>query len=85
LGARSIGPGEGQRQADDEPAHAMGVDQSEKTGYILAKAASPDRLERRGDDAAGVRQSEADRLRPDIEAHQPYLRRHRLAQLRRIA
>ena len=85
LSSRPIGAGEGQRQADDEAGDAMGVDQRRKARHILAKAATPDRLERIGDDPAGVRQGEADRLGSDVEAHQPRPRRRRVAQFQRTA
>jgi hypothetical protein len=85
LGPRPIGAGEGQRQADDEAGNAMGIDQRREPRHILAKAAPPDRLERSGDDPAGVGQGEADRLGPDVEAHQPPSGRHRIAQFQGIA
>ena len=84
LGARPVDAGKGQRQADHQPAHPVGVDQGEEPRHILAKAAAADRFERRGDDPAGVGERKADRLGADIETHQPHARRHRLAQFRGI-
>ncbi len=63
----------------------MSIDQRRETRHILAKAATPDRLERSGDDPAGVRQGEADRLGSDVEAHQPRPGRHRIAEFQGIA
>jgi hypothetical protein len=58
----------------------VGVDQGEEQRRVVAKMAAADGFERGGDDPAGIRQSEADRLGADIEADQPSSRRHRLAQ-----
>ena len=80
LSARPVGPGEGQRQADHQPADAVGVDQGEEARHVVAKTAAADGFERGGDDPARVGESEADRLGADIEADQPLARRHRLAQ-----
>ncbi len=68
LGARPVAAGEGQRQTDHQPAHAMGVDQREQPRHVLAKAPPADGVERGGDDEARVGEREADRLGADIEA-----------------
>ena len=59
----------------------MPVDQGEQRRDIFGKAAAADRLERAGDDEPGVGEREADRLSPDIEAHDPPAGRRRRAKL----
>jgi len=49
----------------------VSIDQGKETGGVLAKSAAPDRLEGGGDNPASIRQGKTDRLRADIEAHQP--------------
>ena len=46
LGSRPVGAGKRQRQADNEAADAMGVDQAREACHVLAKSAPPDCLER---------------------------------------
>src|SRR5271163_947377 len=72
--------GQNQRQADNKPADAIGVDQCEQPRHVVVKAPPPDGFERGSDDAARVGEGEAYRLGADIEAHQPRANRHSLAQ-----
>src|SRR5271155_5609807 len=70
LGARAVAAGQGERQADHEPADAVRVDQREEPRHVIAKAPPADGFERARDDEAGVGEGEADRFGADIEPDQ---------------
>src|ERR1700722_13933873 len=65
------------RQAQDEAAHPVTRDERYQLLRILREFPAHDRLQRRGDDALHIRQARADRLRTDVEAHQPRMARQR--------